>query len=128
MKKCLLKFLNKNGDPSLIDFKLHDFGFRGVSSVETAGVGGAAHLVSFKGTDTTPGILVARDYYDCPMAGFSIPASEHSTITSWGRNGELDAFANMLEQYPKGLVACVSDSFDIFRACRNFWARSLKTR
>jgi nicotinamide phosphoribosyltransferase len=128
MKKVLNQYLVKTGDPKLIDFKLHDFGFRGVSSVETAGVGGAAHLVSFRGTDTTPGILVARKHYGCPMAGFSIPASEHSTITSWGRNGELDAFRNMLEKYPKGLVACVSDSFDIFRACSHFWGEELKDK
>ena len=48
---------------------------------------------------------------------YSIPASEHSTITSWGREGELDAFRNMLKQFPQGLVACVSDSYDIYTAC-----------
>ena len=41
-------------------------------------------------------------------AGHSIPASEHSTITSWGVNGEVDAMTNMLLSYPTGLVACVS--------------------
>ena len=55
MKNLILKYLRRTGDPSLVDFKLHDFGFRGVSSVETAGVGGAAHLVSFRGTDTFEG-------------------------------------------------------------------------
>lgn len=55
--------LEVTGNPSFIDFKLHDFGFRGVSSVETAGIGGAAHLVNFKGTDTIPGILLSRKYY-----------------------------------------------------------------
>lgn len=64
-------------------FKLHDFGFRGVSSVESAATGGAGHLVNFMGTDTMAGYVCARQYYDEPMAGFSIPAAEHSTITSW---------------------------------------------
>ena len=63
-----------DGRSGLADFKLHDFGFRGVSSVETAGVGGAAHLVNFRGTDTMAGLVLARDYYGCEMAGFSIPA------------------------------------------------------
>ena len=45
-----------------------------------------------------------------PVAGLSIPAAEHSTITSWGREHELDAFKNMLTQYPTGLVAVVSDT------------------
>jgi nicotinamide phosphoribosyltransferase len=126
MKSLLLKYLRRTGDPGLVDFKLHDFGFRGVSSVETAGVGGAAHLVSFRGTDTFEGVMVARDYYGEPMAGSSIPAAEHSTITAWGREHEVDAMRNMLEQYPTGLVAVVSDSFDIFEACEKIWGESLR--
>jgi nicotinamide phosphoribosyltransferase len=128
MKKILVRFLEQTGDPALADFKMHDFGFRGVSSVETAGVGGAAHLVSFRGTDTMAGLLVARDYYGCEMAGFSIPAAEHSTITSWGRERETDAYANMLDQFPQGAVAVVSDSYDIFRACRDLWGGTLRDK
>lgn len=126
MKQVLLRFLRETGDPSLIDFKLHDFGFRGVTCPEQAALGGAAHLVNFQGTDTIPGLLLARQIYGCEMAGFSIPAAEHSTITSWGEEHELDAMRNMLTQYPTGLVACVSDSFDIFRACSDYWGRELK--
>lgn len=128
MKKVILRYLQETGDPKLIPFKLHDFGFRGVSSVETAGVGGAAHLVNFQGTDTVAGLVVARDYYDSPMAGFSIPAAEHSTITAWGREHELDAYDNMLRQYPTGLVAVVSDSYDVFRACSELWGKALRDK
>lgn len=128
MKFLILKYLQRTGDPSLIDFKLHDFGFRGVSSVETAGEGGAAHLVNFMGTDTFEGVVYARDYYGEPMAGFSIPAAEHSTITSWGRAFEVDAMSNMLNQYREGLVAVVSDSFDIFEACANLWGGELREK
>lgn len=126
MKRTLLASLEETGEPSLVDFKLHDFGYRGVSSVETAGVGSAAHLVSFLGTDTLAGILVARDFYGCPMAGFSIPAAEHSTQNSWGRDHEVEAMRNMLTQFPSGPVAVVSDSYDIFNACRNLWGSELK--
>lgn len=126
IKKLILKSLVETGNPSLIDYKLHDFGFRGVSSVETAGIGGLAHLVNFKGTDTLEAILYARKYYNCDMAGHSIPASEHSTITSWGEDHEVDAMRNMLESYPTGLVACVSDSYNIFRACKEYWGGALK--
>jgi len=127
-KKVILKYLRKTGNPDLIDFKLHDFGFRGVSSVETAGIGGLAHLVNFKGTDTVMALVYARNYYDSQMAGFSIPASEHSTITSWGREEEVEACRNMLEKYPDGLVACVSDSFDIYNSCSNIWGTILKEK
>lgn len=126
MKRTILDSLVQTGSPELVDFKLHDFGFRGVSSVETAGVGAAAHLVSFRGTDTVAGLIVARDYYGEEMAGFSVPAAEHSTLTSWGKDHEVDAMRNMLQQFPSGLVAVVSDSFDIFHACRNLWGSELK--
>jgi len=128
MRKLILDALEHTGDPSLVDFKLHDFGFRGSTSVESAGIGAAAHLVNFKGTDTVAGLVLARDYYSEPMAGFSVPASEHSTITSWGREHEVDAYRNMLDQFPTGLVACVSDSYDIYAACRDLWGTELRDR
>jgi len=128
MKEVISEYLTKTGNPELIPFKLHDFGFRGVSSTESAGSGGAAHLLNFSGTDTLAAITYAQDYYGADMPAFSIPASEHSTITSWGREGEADAMENMLDKYPEGLVACVSDSFDIINACKNIWGKKLKDK
>lgn len=120
-KKIFAAYLAKTADKSAIpnlDFKLHDFGFRGVSSVESAAIGGAAHLVNFKGTDTFAALALLRDYYHEPCAGFSIPASEHSTITSWGEAHEIEAIRNMLTQYPQSLVACVCDSYNIYAAVK----------
>lgn len=128
MKKTILDYLNESGDPDTVNFKLHDFGFRGVSSVETAAMGGAAHLISFRGTDTLAGVLAAREYYGEPMAGFSIPAAEHSTITSWGQEHEREAMENMLDQFPRGAVAVVSDSFDIYAACSEIWGKQLRQK
>ena len=34
----------------------------------------------------------------------------------------------MLDQYPKGVVACVSDSHDIYRACEQYWGTYLKAQ
>lgn len=126
-KKLILEYLEKTGDPSTIDFKLHDFGARGVSSLESAGIGGAAHLVNFMGTDTVEALLFARRYYNADMAGFSVPAMEHSTVTSWGREREVDSYRNMLKKNgkPGGIVAAVSDSYDIFAACEK-WGTELK--
>jgi nicotinamide phosphoribosyltransferase len=61
------------------------------------------------------------------MAGFSIPAAEHSTITAWGRDGEADAYRNMLRQFakPGSLVAVVSDSYDLFNAVEKLWGGEL---
>jgi nicotinamide phosphoribosyltransferase len=80
------------------------------------------------GTDTISGLLYAREYYSAGVAGFSIPAAEHSTITSWGREGEVDAYRNMLSQFakPGSIVAIVSDSYDIYNAARNLWGEELR--
>lgn len=132
-KKAILESLQRTSDdPGVgLDFKLHDFGARGASSFETASLGGCAHLVNFQGTDTMSGILAAQKYYGAAMCGFSIPAAEHSTITSWGgpgAAGELDAYGNMLNQFakPGKLVAVVSDSYDLFSAIRTLWGGPLK--
>lgn len=129
IKQIIKKYLEKTGSVEGLPFKLHDFGFRGVSSVESGGIGGLAHLVNFMGTDTLNAIVFARKYYDCNMAAYSIPASEHSTITSWGKDNEYKAFENMLTKYSDcPLVACVSDSYDIYKACASYWGDKLKNQ
>jgi nicotinamide phosphoribosyltransferase len=127
MKDTIMEYLEKTGDPNLIPFKLHDFGFRGSTSVESSGIGGAAHLVNFLGTDTLSGIVMLQKYYGAGMAGFSIPAAEHSTITAWGRDNEVEAYRNILKEFPTGLVACVSDSYDVFTACEKMWGEELRS-
>ncbi|XP_028679932.1 nicotinamide phosphoribosyltransferase 2 [Erpetoichthys calabaricus] len=128
-KKILARHLKEtSGSLDGLEYKLHDFGYRGVSSQESAALGGASHLVNFCSTDTVAGLLMAQQYYSCPMAGFSIPAAEHSTIISWGRNREKEAFEYLLEQFPSGPLSVVSDSYDIFKACRHIWGGKLKER
>ncbi|HEV2992417.1 MAG TPA: nicotinate phosphoribosyltransferase [Candidatus Angelobacter sp.] len=127
IRKVFLNAMERSGDPSLIDFKLHDFGYRGVSSEETAGIGAAAHLINFKGTDTVAGIRLLQQYYgSTQMEGFSIPAAEHSTITAWGPQNEAQAYSNMLTQFPEGLVAVVSDSYNVYHACEKLWGEMLR--
>lgn len=128
IKQDLKAFAEKSGSDPNIAFKLHDFGARGVSSQESAAIGGLSHLVNFMGTDTVAAIVAGRRYYNEPMAGFSIPASEHSTITVWGKDNEDKAYANMLKQFarPGNIVACVSDSYDIYNATSNLWGGKLK--
>ncbi|MFK7751284.1 MAG: nicotinate phosphoribosyltransferase, partial [Sedimentitalea sp.] len=109
-----------------IDFKLHDFGARGASSFEAAGIGGAAHLVNAMGTDTVAALVYARNFYGADMAGFSIPASEHSTMTAAGQCGELDQMRRFLGAHPIGTIACVSDSYDLMRAVNEYWGGGLR--
>lgn len=128
LKEIIMHYLERSGTPESIDFKLHDFGARGVSSFESAGIGGASHLVNFKGTDTMTGVLYAKEYYSAGIAGFSIPASEHSTITAWGRDKEVEAYRNMLKQFakPGAVLAIVADSYDVFNAAENLFGGELR--
>ena len=131
IKKVIARYLDETADSrDDLPFKLHDFGARGATSLESARLGGMAHLVNFQGTDTVSGLVAARRYYGADMAGYSIPAAEHSTMTAWGREREADAYANMLDQFagPHKLVAVVSDSYDLWHAIEKIWGGTLKER
>ena len=109
-------------------FALHDFGFRGSTSTESAALGGAAHLVNFEGTDNLAAVRLLAAHYGAKEPGYSVPAAEHSTITSWGEEREADAYSHILDAYPTGTVSVVSDSWDVIRACRDIWGGTLKDR
>jgi nicotinamide phosphoribosyltransferase len=129
-KQIIRSYLEKTCDnpEAELPFKLHDFGARGASSEETAAIGGTAHLVNFMGTDTKSALRYARHFYGERMAGFSIPAMEHSTVTSWGKDNEIGAYKNMLQNYakPGKILAIVSDSYDLWNCVRNIWGDALK--
>ena len=129
IKETIRRAMDKTSVSPSIDidimFKLHDFGARGASSRETAGIGGCAHLVHFMGSDTIEGVRYARRFYGIPMAAFSIPAAEHSTITVWGGpKQEIEAFENMIDQFSgEGkLYAVVSDSYDIYASIEKWFS------
>jgi nicotinamide phosphoribosyltransferase len=102
---------------------VHDFGYRGVATEEQAALGGAAHLISFFGSDNLAGInLVMEDYPllgPVKMPGNSIPATEHSIIMA--HESEFEAFQHVLNLFPDGPIACVSDTVDFKRAVSNLW-------
>lgn len=124
IREICQQFLAETSDnPEAVNFMLNDFGFRGVSSTESAGIGGFGHLTSFMGTDNIAALIYAREFYDAKTAGFSIAAMEHSTVTSWERNGEFDAFDNMITAFgsENAVFACVIDSYDTMGAVKNHW-------
>nr|8DSC_A Chain A, Nicotinamide phosphoribosyltransferase [Homo sapiens]8DSC_B Chain B, Nicotinamide phosphoribosyltransferase [Homo sapiens]8DSD_A Chain A, Nicotinamide phosphoribosyltransferase [Homo sapiens]8DSD_B Chain B, Nicotinamide phosphoribosyltransferase [Homo sapiens]8DSE_A Chain A, Nicotinamide phosphoribosyltransferase [Homo sapiens]8DSE_B Chain B, Nicotinamide phosphoribosyltransferase [Homo sapiens]8DSH_A Chain A, Nicotinamide phosphoribosyltransferase [Homo sapiens]8DSH_B Chain B, N len=128
-KKILAKYLlETSGNLDGLEYKLHDFGYRGVSSQETAGIGASAHLVNFKGTDTVAGLALIKKYYGTkdPVPGYSVPAAEHSTITAWGKDHEKDAFEHIVTQFSSVPVSVVSDSYDIYNACEKIWGEDLR--
>lgn len=128
-RNIILKYLNQTGTPEEIWNRLTDFGSRGVSSEESAKIGGAAHLAIFKSSDTVTAIDFLFDHYgatfeDYPSIG--TVANEHSTTTTWGKHREKEAYANMLEQYPTGVISVVSDSWKIINAVDQIWGVELK--
>jgi nicotinamide phosphoribosyltransferase len=100
-------------------FMVHDFGYRGDHCEESAAISGVAHLTSFVGSDTVPALNCAKKYYagntgiKLPIMA-SVPASEHSVMSSFGRENELDGFKHMLKTYPTGIVSIVSDTYSIW--------------
>lgn len=117
----LERYLTESGTRELADWLMVDFGARGAASTEAAAIGGMAHLVNFQVTDNLMGIRFAKHSYLWDgMPGFSIPATEHSVTTSWGRENEMAFFERILEvhgnkefaaggRYP---VSVVIDTYD----------------
>jgi nicotinamide phosphoribosyltransferase len=119
VKETIRVYLEKTSENmGGLNFMLHDFGYRGVSSDESSEFGGAAHLVNFMGTDTVPAMEFIVDYYngkkDFSGIAYSVPATEHSIMTALGKNGEANVVERLLTQYPKGILSVVADSYDIY--------------
>jgi len=130
IKKVITQYYTEtatDGAEAGIGFVLNDFGYRGASSMESAKIGGAAHLINFNGSDNLAGSAMAISHYGAEQVyGLSIPATEHSICTLLGREGELEVFRHVLRTFPTGTIACVSDSFNIFKACEEYWGTELR--
>lgn len=127
-KQLIREALEKTSDhPEILRDVLQDYGARGVSSQESAALGGLAHLVNFRQTNTISGSLAATKYYNALNPAISQPNSEHTTVTAWGRDHEADAHANLLKQY-RGwpFVVAVSDSYDLEHAVSEIFGTQLK--
>lgn len=100
-----------------VAYQIHDFGYRGAATEETAALGGASHLVHSKGTDTVSSIAFVKKWYDVTSKesiGATVPGTEHSVMSSYGRDDEIGAFKRILDLYPSGNVSIVSDTY-------NYW-------
>lgn len=137
IKNIIKPFVEKTSDNvDSIEFMFTDFGARAATSHESASIAGMAHLINFSVTDTIEAIEQIIETYDTDdfIAG-SVPASEHSTITSWGQENEEKAYENMINKfclkdskYKSPIMACVLDAYDIFNAVDNYIGKSLKQK
>ena len=122
VRKTILKALELSCDypMEVIDWMFHDFGSRGTGGMEVSAFAGAAHLVNSRGTDNSVAVHALEFGYNEPMAGNSIAASEHSTTTTHGPEGEFNLVSQMFDAYanPGAIFATVIDSYDAIRFLR----------
>ncbi len=131
VKNMLRGFMETSCDDlTWLDYKLHDFGYRGTECDESAQIGGAAHLMNFIGTDTIAAMVFAMYYYNANPddVGKSVAATEHSIMTSRGPNGEERVVDDLLNEYPEGVLSVVADSFDIEKFVKEFVCDKFKDR
>jgi nicotinamide phosphoribosyltransferase len=122
----------RTGSPlDFVQWQGHDFSFRGMGGPDAAAISGAGHLLAFSGTDTLPALDLIEQYYgELPaeyLVGGSVPATEHSVMSAGGELSELETFARLLDIYPSGVVAVVSDTWDLWNVLTNILPQ-LKTR
>jgi len=129
VKEMISEYLEISGTPENISFAYHNFGDRGSSSVESAMIGGIAHLTQFLGTDNFNALSGAKQYYQSDIAGFSIPATEHSTVTSWSKEGRFEMYKSYIETFKQSaVIACVMDSYDIYEDVNFITSGVFKTK
>lgn len=119
IKRQLLKYGSEGWD----NFAYHNFGDRGSSSVESAAIGGFAHSIPFFGTDNLNSLLFCNEYYNDDRSmesmytaqSYSVFATEHSSTTSRGREGEEQFVIDQLLANPDApIMSFVADSYDVF--------------
>jgi nicotinamide phosphoribosyltransferase len=116
--------------PEFVQWQGHDFSMRGMYGLEAATLSGAAHLLSFTGTDTIPAIDFLEQYYgaisESELIGGSVPATEHSVMSLGGDANEKETIRRLItEVYPTGIVSIVSDTWDFWKVISQI-ARELK--
>lgn len=104
------------GDTAGVDWQLHDFSFRGMAGIAAAEASGAAHLLSFLGSDSLGSIDWINRYYPGENGQIlgSVPATEHSVMCAGGKDGEAATYERLLDLYPTGIASIVSDTWDLW--------------
>ena len=124
-RKILDKYaLETTGSKEFVQWQGHDFSMRGMSSIESACLSGAGHLLYFTGTDTIPAIQFLEDYYNADieedLVGASVPATEHSVMCVGMKDSEFETFEKLIDSHPTGILSIVSDTWDLWKVCTEY--------
>jgi nicotinamide phosphoribosyltransferase len=138
-KLLIAEGLRKSSDnaAACLPFALHDFGSRGTTCPEQAGICGLAHLVNWMGTDTCEALEYAEAFYGATEGtAYSVPALEHSTVLAWGKGRSLDeALGRQAECFTHAAIkwaeagykigSFIADTYDVRRTIREQLCGSL---
>lgn len=123
LRRVFKKAAEATGAPKeAVDWQLHDFSYRGQVNREAAMSSGAAHLLSFTGSDAVPAVPWVNHYYpgDNGLIAASVPATEHSVMCAFGRANEIDAFTHQMRLFPTGILSVVSDTYSLRKVIEEF--------
>lgn len=126
-REIVEKYFNLTVDNGDVKRACGDFSMRGFSSLESAEVSGAAHLLSFIGTATIPSIDFLEKYYNCnienEIVGLGTPSTEHSVMCSYGQDEYLAYKRLITEVFPSGTLSIVSDTYDYWNVITDILPR-----
>jgi nicotinamide phosphoribosyltransferase len=124
-KGNLLRWARKTNpaaiDVGFVEFQGHDFSMRGMDSIDATISSGLGHASSFLVSDSLPVIHGARKYYDEEsfVVG-SVNATEHSVMCAGSKDGEIDTFIRLLDDFPEGILSVVSDTWDLWKVITEY--------
>ena len=127
-RKIVNKYFEKTVENGIPATACGDFSMRGMTSPESAMKASAGHLTSFTGTATIPSIVWLEQYYNCDsrkeVVGKGVPSTEHSVMSSYGRDGEFECYRHLIEDvFKTGPLSMVSDTYDYWNVITNYLPR-----
>jgi len=121
------KLLDKYYDLSVDDdvpraFGAGNFSMRGMTSVESAPMADAGHLLSFASTATVPSLWWLHCFYNAPFdVAKGTASTEHSVMESYTPEGEFGAYEHLITNVrPNGNLSMVSDTWNLWRVVTEY--------
>lgn len=125
--RILLDFAKQTGaSEEFVRWQGHCFADRGMSGMMDAAKNTSGHTLPFFGTDSVSSL----DWIDFAyqgketFIGGSVPATEHSVMTTGGVDGEYETIRRIItEVEPDGVVSFVADTYNFWRVITEYLPR-----
>lgn len=116
-KELLLEWADKTDSSNMgfVNFQAHDFSMRGMAGNGTV-LSGIGYNFSFTGSDNIPTIFdCMKHYYADDVVIQGVPATEHSVMSVGGKEGEIETFERLLDNFPDTILSVVSDTWNLWQ-------------